>query len=35
MHDFRRAKGFFLGLLMGKIFVGGTWTMVGIGFDLW
>ena len=35
MHGFRRTKGFFLGLLMGNIFVGGTWTMIGIGFDLW
>jgi len=34
MHGFRRATGFFLGLLMGQIFVGRTWTMLGIGFNL-
>ena len=35
IQGFRRATGFFLGLLMGQIFVGGTWTMLGIGFNLW
>ncbi len=32
---FRKAALYFLGLLMGSIIVGGTWTMIGIGFDLW
>jgi hypothetical protein len=22
-------------ILMGEIFFGGTWTMIGIGFNLW
>jgi hypothetical protein len=35
IQGYRRAAGYFLGLLMGDIFVGGTWTMVGIGFRLW
>ena len=35
IQGFRKATGYFLGLLMGDIFVGGTWTMIGIGFNLW
>ncbi|MAF11361.1 hypothetical protein CMK11_13005 [Candidatus Poribacteria bacterium] len=35
IQGFRRATAYFLGLLMGDVFVGGTWTMVGIGFRLW
>lgn len=35
IHGFRRATRFFLGLLLGEIFVGGTWTIIGIVFDLW
>jgi hypothetical protein len=35
IQGFRKATGYFLGLLIGDIFVGGTWTMIGIGFDLW
>jgi hypothetical protein len=35
IQGFRRATRYFLGLLMGDIFFGGTWTMIGIGFDLW
>ncbi|MBD3181741.1 hypothetical protein GF312_05580 [Candidatus Poribacteria bacterium] len=32
---FRKATGYFLGLLLGDVFFGGTWTMLGIAFDLW
>jgi hypothetical protein len=35
IQGFRKATRYFLGLLMGDIFVGGTWTMIGIGFNLW
>jgi len=35
IQGFRKATGYFLGLLIGEIFVGGTWTMVGIWFNLW
>ena len=35
IQGYRKATGYFLGLLMGQIFVGGTWTMIGIGFNLW
>ncbi len=35
IQGFRKATGYFLGLLLGNIIVGGTWTMIGIGFDLW
>lgn len=35
IQGFRKATGYFLGLLIGDIFVGGTWTIIGIGFDLW
>ncbi|MDA1191803.1 MAG: hypothetical protein O3A46_08995 [Candidatus Poribacteria bacterium] len=35
IQGYQRWQGFFLGLLLGDVFVGGTWTMVGIGFNLW
>jgi len=35
IHGYRKATYYFLGLLMGEIFFGGTWTMIGIGFSLW
>jgi len=35
IHGYRKATRYFLGLLIGDIFVGGTWTMIGIGFNLW
>jgi len=35
IQGFRKATGYFLGLLIGEIFVGGTWTMVSIWFNLW
>jgi hypothetical protein len=35
IHGYRKATYYFLGLLMGEIFFGGTWTMIGIGFNLW
>jgi len=35
IYGFRKATRFFLGLLLGDIFVGGTWTIIGIGFNLW
>jgi hypothetical protein len=35
IHGYRKATYYFLGLLMGDMFFGGTWTMIGIGFKLW
>jgi len=35
IHGYRKTTRYFLGLLIGEIFIGGTWTMLGIGFDLW
>ena len=35
IHGYRKATTYFLGLLMGEIFIGGTWAMIGLGFKLW
>ncbi|HGE72127.1 TPA: hypothetical protein ENX78_14915 [Candidatus Poribacteria bacterium] len=35
IQGYRKATRYFLGLLLGEILVGGTWTMIGIGFNLW
>jgi len=35
MQGLRVSTAYFFGLPMGDIFVGGTWTMAGIGLRLW
>ena len=35
IHGYRRATAYFLGLLMGEVFIGGTWAVAGVVFNFW